>query len=277
LSWPAKRNHTSKASKRFCWQLGHEFSGYVSDDRGPIALNFAKNILEHPVPETVVEWLVYFSDASHRALCGAVGIVWPVHLTSSDWEGKGVYYPTSTDDSSILELFGIACSLEIAIHDIGKERATVTKTLPHTTSKPHTMSKEVFVFTDDVETLKRIRGDLAHDPTNDAADRPVGKISQHSKALHRLGVHVELHLSPGHSGVPGNEAAHTLAKKSMYELFAATNSSWPTAKSATSMPTQPAPVPGSTSRRFRLGLPPLTVAPSHHLLEHVTDMVRLCE
>ncbi|KAJ6185397.1 hypothetical protein N7519_006698 [Penicillium mononematosum] len=259
-SRPAKRNNTSKASKRFCWQLGHEFSGFISDVKGPIALNFAKNILEHPVPDTVEKRLVYFSDASQRALCGAVGIVWPVCLTTSDWEGKGVYYPTSTDDSSILELFGIACSLEIAIHDMGKERATVAKTLPHTTSKPHAMSKEVFVFTDDVEALKRIRGDLAYDPTNDVANL-LERISQHSKALHRLGVHVELHLSPGHSGVPGNEAADTLAKKTMYELFAATNSSWSTAKSATSMPTQPAPVRVSTSRRSRLGLPPLPVPP----------------
>ncbi|CAG8079846.1 unnamed protein product [Penicillium nalgiovense] len=259
-SRPAKRNNTRKSSKQFCWQLGHEFSGFVSDVKGPIALDFAKNILEHPVPDTVVKRLVYFSDAPQRALCGAVGIVWPVDLTTSDWEGKGVYYPTSTDDSSILELLGIACSLEIAIHNIGKEPATVTKTLLHTTSKPHTMSKEVFVFTDDVEALKRIRGDLAYDPTNDVADL-LERISQHSKALHRLGVHVELHLSPGHYGVPGNEAADTLAKKTMYELFVATNSSWPTAKSATNMPTQPAPVPLSTSRRSRLRLPPLPVPP----------------
>ncbi|CAI7617167.1 unnamed protein product [Penicillium palitans] len=238
---PAKQNNVTKPVKKFCYELGHEFAGFVCKDERADALDFAKNILEYPVPDTVSKRLVFFSDASHRSLCGAVGIVWPTSLTSSDWEGRGVHYPISTDNTSILELFGISCSLQLAIQDIDSERATVGSTLPRTSSQPHAMSKEVFLFSDDECALSRIGGDLAYDTKGDTASQ-LAAISRQSKTLRGLGVHIELHLSPGHSKVPGNHAADAMAKKAMYRLYAQTKTSWPTAKSVVSITTQPAPL-----------------------------------
>ena len=40
-------------------------------------------------------------------------------------------------------------------------------------------------------------------------------------------MHVELHLSPGHRRVPGNEAADAMAKKAQNELFVGTTIVWP--------------------------------------------------
>ncbi|KGO63542.1 hypothetical protein PITC_049240 [Penicillium italicum] len=254
----AKQKERKKAKKGTCKKLGHKFSGFVSEVMGTDAFDFAANIIKHPVPEKVSKRLVFFSDASHRALCGAVGIVWPASLTSSDWEGKGVHYPISTDSTAVLELFGISCSLELAIQEIDQERATVPNTVQRTSSQAHTMTKEVFLFSDDVGALDRIRGKSAYDPKGEVGSQ-MGAISRHSKTLHSLGVHVELHLSPGHSGVPGNEAADTLAKKAMRELLVKAKTSWPTVETVLRVPTQPAPVPvssGPCGRRRSFALPP---------------------
>lgn len=69
----------------------------------------------------------------------------------------------------------------------------------------------MFIFTDDVYALQRIDGTLSYLPNGDIS-RQLAAISRHSKTLSELGVHVGLHLSPGHSGVPGNEAADQMAK-----------------------------------------------------------------
>ncbi|KAJ5517753.1 hypothetical protein N7453_000175 [Penicillium expansum] len=257
-----KKKKTSKSDKHFSKKLGHEFSGFVSEVTGLNALNFAKNILRHPVPDTVSKRLVFFSDASQRAMCGAIGIVWPTSLTSSNWEGKGTYYPISTDNTAVLELFAICCSLELAIEDMDKEQAIVPTTLSRTSSQSHTMTKEVLLFSDDAEALKRIRGEGAYDPEDEVGSQ-MKAISRHSKTLHSMGVHVELHLSPGHSGVPGNVAADAMAKRNMYELYVQTKTSWPTVEAITSRPIYPAPKPGSRlsrvargSRAGRPALPP---------------------
>ncbi|KAJ5803836.1 uncharacterized protein N7518_000139 [Penicillium psychrosexuale] len=86
------------------------------------------------------------------------------------------------------------------------------------------MTKEVFVFSDNADALNRIRGDLAYEPESDVAIQ-LETIARHSEKLHRLGVSIELHLNPGHSGVPGNEAADKIAKKAMYELRMRTETS----------------------------------------------------
>ncbi|KAK4868666.1 hypothetical protein LT330_006868 [Penicillium expansum] len=255
---PPKISKTSNTNKKLCTDLGHEFAGLVSEATDSVALNFAKNILRHPVLDTVSKRLVYFSDASQRAMCGAIGIVWPTSLTSSNWEGKGAYYPISTDNTAILELFGICCALDLAIQDIDKERAIVPSTLSRTSSQSHTMTKEVLVFSDDAEALKRIRGEGPYNPEDEVGSQ-MEAISRHSKTLHSMGVHIELHLSPGHSGVPGNVAADAMAKRNMYELYVQTKTSWPTAEAITSRPIYPAPKPGSclsrTARGSRGGRP----------------------
>ncbi|KAJ5685061.1 hypothetical protein N7536_007680 [Penicillium majusculum] len=113
------------------------------------------------------------------------------------------------------------------------------------------MSKEVFLFSDDLGAIRRIRGDMAYDP-NDEIGAQMAAMSGHSQALHNLGVHIELHLSPGHSGVLGNVAADKMAKKAMYDLFEKTTTAWPTLMHT---PTEPVWRPASRGTRRGRGLP----------------------
>ncbi|KAJ5837042.1 hypothetical protein N7447_003068 [Penicillium robsamsonii] len=236
---PSKKIHTNNAYYKFTWELGHNFLGFVSLTTRDEALEFSNNILQLPVPKTVRKRLIYFCDGSIRLLCGAAGIVWPQAFNSPEWEGTGVYYPFSIDSTATLELFAIASTLEAAIKDMEKTRGDVaprTDKMPfrgnlgQTRSHQHHMTKEVFVFTDDEFALRRISGKMGYFPQGDIAHQ-LKSISEHSRILHGLGVHVELHLSPGHSGVPGNEAADQMARRTQQELMHQTATSWPTAQS----------------------------------------------
>ncbi|CAI7605821.1 unnamed protein product, partial [Penicillium discolor] len=80
------------------------------------------------------------------------------------------------------------------------------------------MTEEVFVFTDDAYALSRIDGKLGYSPEDDLAAE-IRAISQFSSTLHGLRVHVELQLSPGRAGIPGNVAADIMAKKTQRKLF----------------------------------------------------------
>lgn len=94
---------------------------------GQEAWNIANKILSLPVPKQVRKRLVYFCDASIRSMRGAAGVVWPERYPSTEWQGKGVYYPLRTDDSATLELFAISCALRTAIEEIDKEHASVVE------------------------------------------------------------------------------------------------------------------------------------------------------
>ncbi|KAJ5507180.1 hypothetical protein N7527_009323 [Penicillium freii] len=208
---------------KFCWEVGQEFHGFVFHVDGEIAKEIARNIHKLPVSTTVHKRLIYFCDASIRSTCGAAGVVWQKSFGSSKWTGMGFHYPESTVSSATFELFAISCTMQMAIDDINTDRGTVVQNQPvdtalfqqhsaHTFSHLHNLTKEVFIFTNDWNALRRIDGTLAYDPEGDMACH-VEAISTHSKTLSELGVHVELHLSPGHSAVPGNNAADRVAKR----------------------------------------------------------------
>ncbi|KAJ5941617.1 hypothetical protein N7516_001785 [Penicillium verrucosum] len=233
-----KRDYrVDRTNFKYSGELGHDFFGFICFVNDHRAWDIADGILQLPIPQSVSKRLVYFCDASIRCLCGAAGIVWPRSLAFNEWEGKGVFYPLSTHDSGTVELFAIACTLELAISQIDGERTTaeerlrgdndvLQRNLSLTKSHLHGMTKEVFVFTDDINALRRIGGSVAYDPKGDMASH-LEAIARHSGTLSKLGVHVELHLSPGHSNVPGNEAADKMAKKAQNELFVQTAISWP--------------------------------------------------
>ncbi|CAI7606593.1 unnamed protein product [Penicillium palitans] len=177
LTPPPKKQKTSagedKKDNKFCWEVGQEFLGFVSHVDGEIAKEIARSIHKLPIPTEVHKRLIYFCDASIRSECGAAGVVWQENVGSSDWKGTGFHYPESTVSTASVELFAISY---------------------------------------DCNALRRIDGLLAYDPNGDMG-RQVEAISTHSKTLSDLGVHVELHLSPGHSAVPGNIAADRVAKR----------------------------------------------------------------
>ncbi|KAJ6147023.1 hypothetical protein N7497_009005 [Penicillium chrysogenum] len=172
---PRPSKATKDEVKRFSWELGQEFTGFVSLLEGYVAIDIAKNILQLPIPANVCKRLVYFSDASIRSFYGAVGIVWTKSFAFPEWEGKGIPYPSKIDSTAVLELFGIACALELAVQDIDKPRAMVDQSLPQdkeffqnhllqTRSSLLIKTKEVFIFTDDIFALKRISGDVPYPP-----------------------------------------------------------------------------------------------------------------
>ncbi|CRL28093.1 Polynucleotidyl transferase, ribonuclease H fold [Penicillium camemberti] len=231
-----KRKEERKHYK-FCWEMGDGFHGFVFGFTGREAWNIANKILSLPVPKQVRKRLVYFCDASIRSLRGAAGIVWPDRYPSLKWQGKSIYYPLRTNDSATVELFAISCALRTAIEEIDEEHASVVANVPvdkeffqssmlRTESHLHSMSKEVFIFTDDINALRRIDGDLAYPPNGQMAGH-VASISQYSRTLKRLGVHVELHLSPGHCKLPGNVAADAMAKRAQRQLVRETAISRP--------------------------------------------------
>ncbi|OQE24988.1 hypothetical protein PENFLA_c009G10445 [Penicillium flavigenum] len=225
LSGPSER--PTRSSKRLlnraAGKLGEEFSGFVAFLEGYVAIDIAKNMLRLPIPANVCKRLVYFSDASIRSFYGAVVIVRTKSFISPKWEGKGIPYHSKIDSTAVLELFGIACALELAIKDIDKPHAMVNQSLPQdkeffqdhllqTRSHLHTKSQELFIFTDDTFALKRISGDLPYPPGGDISSQ-LEVIGRHSKALDDLGVYIELHLSPGHREIPGNRKAGELARR----------------------------------------------------------------
>lgn len=225
---------------KFCWELGDEFHGLVFGFTGQEAWDIANKIPTLPMPKQVRKRLVYFCDASVRSLRGAAGIVWPERYPSSKWQGKGVYYPLRTNDSATVELFAISCALRTAIEDLDEEHAGVLANAPvdkeffqssmlRTESHLHSMTKEVFIFTDDINALRRIDGDLAYPPNGQMAGH-VASISQYSMTLNKLGVHVELHLSPGHCKLPGNVAADAMARRAQRQLVRETTISPPAAE-----------------------------------------------
>lgn len=222
-----KRKEERKYYK-FCWELGDGFQGLVFGFTGQEAWDIANKILSLPVPKQVRKRLVYFCDASIRSMRGAAGVVWPERYPSTEWQGKGVYYPLRTDDSATLELFAISCALRTAIEEIDKEHASVVENIPvdeeffqssslRTESHLHSMTKELFVFTDDINALRRIDGGLPY-PPNGQMTSQVASISRYSRTLNTLGVHMELHLSPGHCRLPGNVAADAMAKRAQRQL-----------------------------------------------------------
>ncbi|KAJ5602456.1 hypothetical protein N7537_005412 [Penicillium hordei] len=208
-----KDNPEDKAHYKTSWELGHDFFGFIVLVDDYRAWGIANKILQLPVPRNVRKRLAYFCDASIHSLCGAAGIVWPESLSSSKWEGKGVGLLPYQERATIVQ----------------NPRVNRTFFQQHsslTTSHGHRMTKEVFLFTDDINALRRIAGRLPYDPNGDMASH-LEVITWHSKTLNRLGVHVKLHFSPGHSKVPGNMAADAMARKAQNELFVQTAISWP--------------------------------------------------
>lgn len=237
---PAEKWHTDNFETKLSGELGHDFVGFVSLNTEDTALEFSSNILQLAVLNHVRKRLIYFCDGSLRLLCGAAGIVWPKSLTCGTWEGKGEYYPAKVDSTATIELFGIRCTLETAISDMDTARADVAggparSSMSYrgnpgqTRSNYHGMANELFVFTDDINALQRISGKLPYFPNGEVANQ-VKAISEHSKTLYLLGVHVELHLSPGHSGVPGNVRADAMAKRTQRQLLADKATAWPAIK-----------------------------------------------
>ncbi|KAJ5469914.1 hypothetical protein N7530_007271 [Penicillium desertorum] len=163
---PSKRNNTSKITKRFCWELDHGVSGFVSNVKGSIAcekdIEFALDFIgnaaysvsgQDPAPST------FFPPGSTRTISH-----------THDMKRKVIMF---TDDICVVELYAIACAMKFALDHIGNTACAVSsedsaqsglfppgsaRTMLHT----HDMEREVIVFTDDWFALQRLTGTLAN-------------------------------------------------------------------------------------------------------------------
>lgn len=161
----------------------------------------------------------------------------PVLSHQRDFKGKGAFFPFSSDDMAAIELFAIASALKFAIQDIemphadsrpswGKRDWLLNPRHEPTHSPMHKMQKELFVFSDQKEALERLAGERLIPSTGYIAEQ-VADVCHLSNVLATKGIHVELHYSPGHSGIAGNIAAHHKARAYQTAFADVTTSFWP--------------------------------------------------
>ncbi|KAF3021796.1 hypothetical protein E8E15_007836 [Penicillium rubens] len=131
-------------------------------------------------------------------------------------------YPSKTNNSGAVELYAIACAMKFALDNIGHTAFAVSSkgcpqsshSLPgnkRTMSHTHIMKREVILFTDDWYALQRLNSTLAN-PVGGPYGPLLKAICDLSQLLAQNDVHLELHWSPDHADIPGNEAAHDMSE-----------------------------------------------------------------
>ncbi|KAJ6185402.1 hypothetical protein N7519_006703 [Penicillium mononematosum] len=216
-----------KIIRKTCVGLGYKFCGSIIISNRKDADEVARYIHDLPVPQQVTRRLVLYGDACLRDSSAAVGIVWRSPTSLPEWDGLGVGYPSKTRNSGVVELYAIACAMKFALDYIShtafavsSEDSAQSSCFPpgtaRTMSHTHDMKRELIVFTDDWYALQRLTGTLAnkvggpHDPL-------LKTICDLSQLLVQKDVHLELHWSPGHGDIPGNEAAHDMSRRAEVE------------------------------------------------------------
>ena len=182
-----------------------------------------------------------FSDCSINSRCGAVGIARRARADSDKWVGRGRFFPITTNATEMLEMFGVSTALWLALVELQGSDSDISKPVVTkrakknrlridpggTQSHQHTMEKELFVFTDRVEVLE-ILSEGQYKGSTPFMSEIIDDVCRLSQLLHAQGVHLEIHYSPGHSGIPGNVAADRMARECREALQALATNSWPT-------------------------------------------------
>ncbi|KAJ5262769.1 hypothetical protein N7524_008074 [Penicillium chrysogenum] len=217
-----RRARKQRIIGKTCVELGYKFSGAIIVAIPMEADEVARCIHELPVPQQVTRRLVLYSDACIRDTSAAAGIVWKSPTSLPEWDGLGVGYPSNTNNSGVVELYAIACAMKFALDYIGHPAFAVSSKnspgsshfLPGNTrimSRAHIMKREVILFTDDRYALQRLDSALAN-PVGGPYGPLLKAICDLSQLLAQNDVHLELHWSPDHADIPGNEAAHDMSE-----------------------------------------------------------------
>lgn len=190
---------------------------------------FASNVAEFPANKYVSRRVILWTDGSVRKEYGAAAVVWQERgATASnidlEWENLQIPYPTRIKSSTVVELFGVAEAMKHALNLIEKSSANA---LRHSKSNPqkfqdilqeydckltwshvHDMFRELFIFTDSEDVLKMIATfNIRHPDRGPLVRAELTKIYYLSCEMQRRGIHLEFHLSRGHSGIEGNRLA----------------------------------------------------------------------
>ncbi|OQD74295.1 hypothetical protein PENDEC_c011G03372 [Penicillium decumbens] len=209
------------ARSRPCQGLSDRtYRGFVRIEGRGEAERFALKMGNLPCKSETAYRIVLWTDGSVVYKCAAGAVVWKSPPSYRQWDGEGFPLPYKTNSSGLVELFAIAHALKIAVDQL-KELQKLASIAFH--SENHDVQIQpgyhVFVFTDSSEALLVLRdGRARHSHEADLWNEYIRKCVKHHSELRRLGANVELHLVPGHKGVPGNEEADRLAKRTARSL-----------------------------------------------------------
>lgn len=182
------------------------FRGIIGHKRAQEALDFAWKMENCVMKTGSTHRHIFWTDGSivYRA-CAAGAVVWK-QQPSWKWMSEGFAYPYLTESTDVVEMFAIAHALKRAVDEVKQSLSDAGKDL-HLE-----ITHEVFVFTDSLGALTGVERDtLEKGARVRITSEQAHTIIKYSIDLDNLGAKVELHLVPGHSGVPGNDNAHAAA------------------------------------------------------------------
>lgn len=186
------------------------YRGYIVQRERDEAKEYALLIDETPRKKTEVSEHVFWTDCSIVKQCGAASVAWR-SAQSEPWETAAYPWPQPTNDTTLVELFAVERALAIAIEQVTKAQQDAFEEFCRGSKEIEVQPDyRVMVFTDSDGALDRLRTETSLRSSSRTWDLVYGCI-RHYEGLERLGVAVELHLVPGHRGVPGNIEADAAA------------------------------------------------------------------
>ncbi|KAJ5177222.1 uncharacterized protein N7482_003099 [Penicillium canariense] len=182
------------------------FKGIIVHRRFEEAKAFAMLMNQVQLKIETVYRHIFWTDGSIVNRSFAAGAVAWKQPATTGWNTEGFPYPRSIQNCEVVEMFAIAHALKRAVNEVKKFQI-------YTAQGPQLqLTHEVLVFTDSIGALVSISKDALGNHRNPYCEQ-AHVVIDYSIQLHKLGVHVELHLVPGHHKVPGNEQAHRAAYK----------------------------------------------------------------
>ncbi|OOQ89023.1 hypothetical protein PEBR_10304 [Penicillium brasilianum] len=180
------------------------FQGVIEHRRQQEAMYFAMKMEASVLKTDRIHRHIFWTDGSIvYGACAAAAVAWK-QPPSLKWMTEGFPYPYCIQSTDVVEMFAIAHALRRAVDEVrqARNRVMAGSHLP--------VTHEVFVFTDSIGALNNVKYDAwgYHIPEK---CRQAHTIIDYSMELRNLGARLELHLVPGHSGVPGNTEAHRAA------------------------------------------------------------------
>lgn len=219
------------------------FRGVITHRKADEALDFAWRMEACKIRTDRTHRHIFWTDASIVfGACAAGAVVWK-QPPSWAWKSQGFHYPYLTQSTDVVEMFAIAHALKRAVDDVKQSLGDPVKDVNVQ------MTQRVFVFTDSIAALTGVENQALSDRVRSTSEQ-ARTIIRYSVDLDNLGAKVELHLVPGHTGVPGNDRAHKAAYKAAKDAAAAagitsTEQGWAMHKNQTSVVMIPRTAPPS--------------------------------
>ncbi|GLI75235.1 hypothetical protein PoHVEF18_003488 [Penicillium ochrochloron] len=245
------------------------FRGVITHRKAEEALDFAWRMEACKIRTERTHHHIFWTDASIVfGACAAGAVVWK-QPPSWAWNSQGFHYPYLTQSTDVVEMFAIAHALKRAVDDVKQSLGDSVKDVNVQ------ITQRVFVFTDSIAALTGVENEAQSDRVRSTSEQ-ARTIIGYSVDLDNLGAKVELHLVPGHTGVPGNDRAHKAAYEAAKHAAAAagitsTEQGWAMHKKQASVvmfpgtapPLVPAtPVPAGSTRGSRKRASLLSASPA---------------